>query len=60
MTADQLKEMTAIFLSQRVVDNWNHLPENLINAETVNQFKSSFDSYLKEYGYGVLKGISFY
>ena len=48
------------FFSQRVVDNWNNLPANIINAKTVNQFKNSYDSYLKENGYGVLKGISLY
>ena len=48
------------FFSQRVIDNWNHLPENVVNTKTTNQFKNSFDNYLKEYGYGVLKGISLY
>ena len=46
------------FFSQRVVDNWNNLPEYVISAKTVNQFKNNFDNYLKECGYGVLKGIS--
>ena len=27
------------FFSQRVVDNWNNLPEYVISAKTVNQFK---------------------
>ena len=48
------------FFSQRVVDNWNNLPEYVISAKTVNQFKNNFDNYLKECGYGVLKGISLY
>ena len=48
------------FFSQRVVDNLNNLPEYVISAKTVNQFKNNFDNYLKECGYGVLKGISLY
>ena len=48
------------FFSQRVVDNWNNFPEYVISAKTVNQFKNNFDNYLKERGYGVLKGISLY
>ena len=36
------------FFSQHVVDNWNSLPEYVISAKTVNQFKNNFDNYLKE------------
>ena len=51
------------FFSQRVVDNWNSLPAKwanivTISAKTVNQFYNNFDQYLKENGYGVLKGIT--
>ena len=44
--------------SQRVVANWNNLPKyvGLKSTKTINQFKSSFDCHLKEYGYGVSKG----
>ena len=46
------------FFTQRVVDNWNRLPAKVVKAKTTNQFKNSFDKYLNENGYGVLKGIS--
>ena len=45
------------FFSQRVVDNWISLPDDVISAKTVNQFQNNYDNYLKENGYGVLKGI---
>ena len=45
------------FFTQRVVDNWNRLPAKVVKAKTTNQFKNTFDKYLNENGYGVLKGI---
>ena len=46
------------FFTQRVVGNWNRLPAKVVNVKTTNQFKNSFDKYLNENGYGLLKGIS--
>ena len=31
--------------TQRVVDSWNNLPENVVNAPSINVFKSRFNSY---------------
>ena len=45
------------FFSQRVVDVWNKLPENVINVKTTNQFKNRIDDYWRKHGYGVLKGL---
>jgi hypothetical protein len=45
------------FFSQRVIDNWNSLPPNVVEAKTVNQFKNRFDRHLKQSGYGILKGV---
>ena len=53
-------DLRKFFFSQRVVDNWISLPDDVISAKTVNQFKNNYDNYLKETGYGVLKGISLY
>jgi len=32
----------------RVCDEWNRLPEGVVNIEGVNKFKGNFDHYLKE------------
>ena len=33
------------FFSQRVVNEWNGLPESVIEAESVNSFKNRYDNY---------------
>jgi hypothetical protein len=33
------------FFSQRVVNSWNRLPESVVEAQTVNMFKSRLDRY---------------
>ena len=35
------------FFSNRVVNTWNSLPENVVMAETVNSFKARLDAYIK-------------
>ena len=45
------------FFSQRVVDVWNKLPEDVVSVKTTNQFKNRIDDYWKKQGYGVLKGL---
>ena len=39
------------FFSQRVVDMWNGLPENTVNCDSVNVFKSRIDKYLLNRGF---------
>ena len=34
--------------SQRVVSLWNNLPENIVNCETINSFKSAIDKRWKD------------
>ena len=46
------------FFSQRVVNAWNALPQEVVNAKSTNQFKSKIDQFWKENGYGVLKGLN--
>lgn len=36
--------------SQRVVNQWNKLPQHVIQASSVNVFKSRLDKYLKDMG----------
>ena len=33
------------FFSNRVVNNWNVLPQDIRNAESVNDFKNRFDDW---------------
>ena len=35
----------ANFLSNRIVDHWNELPAEIVNAKTLNQFKNRLDSF---------------
>src|SRR2546425_10006650 len=34
------------FFSQRVVNDWNKLPDSVIEADSVNSFKNKYDSYV--------------
>jgi ribonuclease P/MRP protein subunit RPP40 len=36
------------FFSQRVVNNWNGLPECVVEADSVNSFKSRYDKYISD------------
>ena len=38
------------FFSQRVVDEWNILPESLVYANSVNIFKNGIDAYFSDNG----------
>jgi len=39
------------FFSQRVVEEWNRLPESAIQCETVNSFKNKLDLHLYDRGF---------
>ena len=39
-------DLRKFFFSQRVVEQWNGLPQYVINAITLNQFKSRLDEFL--------------
>ena len=44
-------EMRRNFFTQRVINSWNKLPQNVVDAETVNVFKNrldKFDGYFTE------------
>ena len=46
------------FFSQRVIDTWNNLPEDVVNVKTTNQFKGKIDKFWSKNGYGELKGLN--
>ena len=35
---------TCNYYANRIVNNWNSLPENVVGAGTLNMFKNSLDS----------------
>ena len=40
-------DMRKYSFSQRVINEWNKLPNDCVNASSVNMFKNRIDSYLK-------------
>ena len=43
------------FFTQRVIEDWNKLPTEVVNADSVNSFKGKLQKYWKSNRYGVLK-----
>ena len=44
-------DMRMYSLSQRVINEWNKLPNDCVNASSVNMFKNRIDRYLIRSGY---------
>ena len=44
-------DMRKYSFSQRVINEWNKLPNDCINASSVNMFKNRTDRYLIRAGY---------
>ena len=40
---DYLVQLEFIFFTKRIVNNWNSLPDHIVNAGSVNVFKNSLD-----------------
>ena len=43
------------FFTNRIIDQWNHLPPFVVTADNINLFKSRLDSYWDTIGYGQLQ-----
>ena len=41
-------DLRKYFFSNRVVNNWNSLPASVVEEETVNNFKNTYDKYISE------------
>ena len=41
-------EIRRKFFSNRIVDRWNELPQEVINSKTVDTFKNRLDKYMDE------------
>ena len=44
-------DMRKYVFSQRVINEWNKLPNDCVNASSVNMFKNRIDRYLIRVGY---------
>ena len=44
-------DMRKYSFSQRVINKWNKLPNDCVNASSVNMFKNRIDRYLIRAGY---------
>ena len=42
------------FFSNRVINDWNSLPTNIVNANSINNFKSLLDEHWKSSFYNYL------
>ena len=43
------------FFTNRIVNQWNSLPQHVITSDSLNKFKNNLDQYLYEIGYGQTK-----
>ena len=47
------------FFSQRVINEWNHLPDNIVMSETIKQFKNRVDKHFKGlYGVSMTRSLN--
>jgi len=44
-------DVRKFFFSQRVVNEWNLLPQDVVDATSVNQFKNRPDKFWQRYGH---------
>ena len=50
-TKQHLLDMRKYSFSQRVINEWNKLPNVCVNASSVNMFKNRIDRYMIRVGY---------
>ena len=43
------------FFTYRIIDQWNHLPSHVVEADSLSLFKSRLDSHWNAMGYGQLQ-----
>jgi len=44
-------ELRKHFFSQRIVDQWNKLPDDVVSAATISSFKKRLDIWMERYGH---------
>jgi len=47
------KSKYASFFSNRVINEWNNLPEYIVNAKTINEFKNLYDKHTVDTHYKI-------
>jgi len=44
-------ELRKHVFSQRIVDHWNKLPDDVVSAATISSFKKRLDIWMERYGH---------
>jgi len=44
-------DLRKYFFSNRIINIWNSVPDSVVMADTVNQFKNRLDKYWKNYDF---------
>ena len=47
------KSRYASFFTNRIVNSWNSLPNNVVNAKSINEFKNLFDKHKSDIMYKI-------
>ena len=47
------KDVRKYFFPNRIIDDWNKLPEKIVNAKNINQFKKLYDDKHKQNNRGL-------
>jgi hypothetical protein len=42
------KDVLKFSFGNRVIDQWNNLPEEVINTNSINSFKNRIDNYIRK------------
>ena len=50
-----IKHSRVFSFSRRVINDWNSLPEDVIESPTLNAFKNRLDEYWKQYMYEIVE-----
>ena len=45
------------FFSNRVINKWNSLPQDIVTSKTINEFKNKFDNYYKDIQFSIDTGL---
>ena len=45
------------FFSNRVINKWNSLPQDIVTSKTINEFKNKFDYYYKDKQFSIDTGL---
>ena len=52
-----LRICSNFFFTQRVIGSWNSLPDNVVEANTIESFKFKLDEYWRSQGHGYEQGL---